>query len=129
MRGTAKAAIDGIDKMLNLVYEWEAKVDGFVATGQDDDDVVITHDSTGAMIELTLRKGLQQELTTGELEEAINDAIADNVALAQEGLMAISNDFLEQFSQIPQELAQHPVAARFANALSSASASTSQAGR
>lgn len=129
MRGTAKTAVEGIDKMLDLVYEWQAKADAFVATGSDDDDVVVTHDSRGALIECTVRPGLQQDLTTAELEQRVNDAIAENAARAYEGVMAISNEFLSHFEQIPDELAGHPVAARFADALAAASGDRPQAGR
>lgn len=128
MRGTAKTAVEGIDMMLDLVYEWQAKADAFVATGSDDDDVVVTHDSTGALIECTVRPGLQQDLTTAELEQRINDAIADNAARAYEGVMAISNEFLSHFEQIPEQLASHPAAARFADALAAASDGRQQAG-
>jgi hypothetical protein len=120
MRGTAKRAADCVDKMLEAVYEWEAKADAFVATGNEDDDVVVTHDSRGRMIEVSIRPGLQRELTTDELEDCINDAIAGNASRARDGLNAITNEFLAQFAQIPEMLATHPVGARFTAALSSA---------
>lgn len=120
MRGTAKLAVEGIDAMLDAIYRWEAAADAFVATGSDDDDVVVTHDSRGKMIECWPRPGLQQELSVGELEQRINDAIAGNVARAQEGLNKIRDEFLAEFAELPERLAQHAVGTQFVDALKSA---------
>lgn len=129
MTATTEARLKAIDEMLDLVYEWQDKADAFIATGDDDDDVIATHDSRGALIELSVRPGLQHDLTVDELDEQINDAIAKNAAKAHEGLMRISEEFLAKFADIPQHLAEHPVAARMAEALSQASANGAQPAR
>ncbi|MCP9276485.1 hypothetical protein [Mycolicibacterium arenosum] len=120
MGDRAQFASDALGRMLDLVYEWEAKADAFVATGDDDADVVVTHDSRGRLLELTIRPGLQQELTVDELEEAVNDEIGENALRAREGLEALSEEFLANFAHLPEELAQHPVAVEFAEALRAA---------
>jgi hypothetical protein len=120
MRGTAEQASEAFGAMLDAVFEWEAKADAFMATGDDDADVVVTHDGRGRMIELSIRPGLQEELTVGELEDVVNAEIARNAQRAAAGLDAISQEFLEKFAHIPEEVANHPVAARFASALRAA---------
>ena len=120
MRGKAKRASEAIGLILDAVYEWEAKADKFIATGSDDDDVIATHDSRGRLIECTLRPGLQQELTTAELEDRINDAIRDNVGRAQAGLEKISQEFLAKCEQAAALVGQHPVGDQLAAALASA---------
>ena len=120
MRGTAAQASEMVGKMLDAVYEWEAKAEAFMATGDDDADVVVTHDGRGRMIELSIRPGLQEELTVGELEDVVNMEIARNAKRAYDELQAISQEFLDKFAHIPEEVANHPVAARFANALRAA---------
>ena len=120
MRGKTKQAYDGIDAMLQAVYDWQDKVDALVTTGDDDQEIIATHDSTGRLIELWVRPGLQQELTTDEFEDRINDAIADNAHRAQEQMQQISDDFLARFASIPDELANNPVGERFADAFSAA---------
>ena len=109
MRGKAKRASDAIGQILDAIYEWESAADRFIATGSDDDDVVVTHDSRGRLIECTPRPGLQQELTLGELEEAINDAIRDNVGRAQAGLDAISEEFRARCQEIAASVGSQPV--------------------
>jgi hypothetical protein len=121
MRGKAKQADDGIDAMLEAVCDWQDKVDNLVTTGDDDDEVIATHDSRGALLELWVRPGLQQELTSEELEDRVNDAIADNVSRAQAQMKAISDEFLARFSTIPEQYAQHPVANQLATAYNSSS--------
>lgn len=120
MSGAAQRASETIGALLDAVYEWEAKADAFMATGDDDSDVVVTHDGRGRMIELSIRPGLQEELTARELEDEVNDEIARNAKRAQEGIEAISQEFLERFAQIPEEMASHPVATGFATALRAA---------
>lgn len=120
MRGKAKVAYDCIEEMLQAVFDWQDKVDALVTTGDDDDEIIATHDSRGRLIELWVRPGLQQELTTVELEDRINDAIADNAGRAQTEMKKISDSFLTQFSSIPKQFAQHPVGAQLADAYASA---------
>lgn len=120
MKGTAERASEMVGAMLDAVYEWEAKADAFLATGDDDADVVVTHDGRGRMIELSIRPGLQDELTVGELEDVVNTEIAHNAKRAHDGLEAISQEFLEKFAHISEEVANHPMAARFASALHTA---------
>ncbi len=116
----AERASETIGALLDAVYEWEAEVDAFTSTGDDDADVVVTHDGRGRMIEVTIRPGLQEELTVSELEDAVNAEIAHNAKRAQGALDAISQKFLNKFAHIPEEMANHPVAARFATALRAA---------
>ncbi len=118
--GSAKRASETLGVMLDAIYEWEAKVDAFMATGDDDADVVVTHDARGRMLELSIRPGLQEELTVEELEEAANEEIANNAQRAYDGVMAISREFLAQFADIPDEMANHPVATQFASAFGAA---------
>lgn len=113
----AQLASDALGRMLDLVYEWEAKAEAYVATGDDDADVVVTHDSRGRMIEMTVRPGLQRELTVEELEDVVNDEIGRNAERAREGLNALSEEFLANFADLPRELAEHPVAVELAAAL------------
>ena len=120
MRGKTKQAYDGIEAMLQAVYDWQDKVDALVTTSDDDQDIIATHDSKGRLIELWVRPGLQQELTTEEFEDRINDAIVDNAKRAHEQMQKISNDFRARFASIPDELANNPVAERLANAFTAA---------
>lgn len=120
MKGTAEQASEMVGAMLDAVYEWEAKADAFLVTGDDDADVAVTHDGRGRMIELSIRPGLQEELAVDELEDVVNDEILRNAQRASEGLEAISQEFLEKFAHIPQEVTNHPVATQFANALRAA---------
>jgi hypothetical protein len=113
-------ASQAVGVMLDVVFEWEAKTAAFMATGDDDADVVVTHDCRGRMIEMSIRPGLQEELTVGELEDVVNAEIARNAARAAAGLNAIRDEFLSNFGHIPDEVANHPVAARFASALHAA---------
>jgi hypothetical protein len=106
-----------IDKLLDAIYRWEKKVDSFTATGNADDDIVLTHDGRGRLIGCDIRAGLQEELTVGELEDAMNDAIAKNAARTYAGIQAMAAEFREEFAQIPEAFAAHPVAAQFASAL------------
>jgi DNA-binding protein YbaB len=116
MRGKPKQAYDAIDAMLNAIDEWQEKVDLLVTTGEHDADVIATHDAQGRLIELLIRPGLQQELTTEELEDEINAAMAENAVRAQARMQAISDEFLDQFVLIPEDLGDHPAADRLAAA-------------
>jgi hypothetical protein len=120
MRGKAKVAYDCIEEMLQAVFDWQDKVDALVTTGDDDDDIIATHDSRGRLIELWVRPGLQRELTTAELEDRINDAIMGNASRAQTEMKKISESFVSQFTSIPQQFAQHPVGNQLAEAYTSA---------
>lgn len=120
MRGKAKLAYDCIEDMLQAVFDWQDKVDALVTTGDDDDEIIATHDSRGRLIELWVRPGLQQELTTAELEDRINDVIVDNASRAQAEMRKISESFLAQFTAIPQKFAQHPVGTQLAEAYTAA---------
>lgn len=120
MKGKAKLAYDCIEEMLQAVFDWQDKVDALVTTGDDDDEIIATHDSRGRLIELWVRPGLQQELTTAELEDRINDAIADNASRAQTQMAKISDSFLAQFNGIPEKFAHHPVGTQLADAYTAA---------
>ena len=120
MRGKAKLAYDCIEEMLQAVFDWQDKVDALVTTGDDDDEIIATHDSGGRLIELWMRPGLQQELTTAELEDCINDAIVNNAIRAQAEMTKISDSFLAQFTEIPKQFAQHPVGTELAEAYAAA---------
>lgn len=120
MRGKAKLAYDCIEEMLQCVFDWQDKVDALVTTGDDDDEIIATHDSRGRLIELWVRPGLQQEVTTTELEDRINDAIAGNVGRAQAEMKKISDSFVAKFTALPEEFAQHPVGAQLAEAYTTA---------
>jgi hypothetical protein len=120
MRGKAKLAYDCIEEMLQAVFDWQDKVDALVTTGDDDDEIIATHDSRGRLIELWVRPGLQQELTTAELEDRINDAITDNACRAQAEMKKISDSFLAQFTAIPKQFAAHPVGIQLAEAYTAA---------
>jgi hypothetical protein len=125
MRGKAKLAVDCIEEMLEAVFDWQDKVDALVTTGDDDDEVIATHDSRGRLIELWVRPGLQQELTTAELEDRINDAIAGNAGRAQAEMNKISESFVNKFTAIPARFAQHPVGTQLAEAYTAAMQSNS----
>jgi len=86
----SELAIDGLNAIMNITCDWDAEVQRFTATGSDDDDVIVTHDCTGRIIECSLRPGLQQELTLDELEDAVNNAILANADRAREGLDALT---------------------------------------
>ncbi len=47
----------------------------------------------------------------------MNDAIAKNAERTYAGIQAMAAEFRKEFAQIPEEFAQHPVAAEFAAAL------------
>lgn len=103
-------AMDSMNRIMDITCEWDTEVQRFTATGSDDDDVVVTHDCTGRIIECSLRPGLQQELTLAELEDEVNNALMANAARAREGLDAITEKWLAKFADIPTELTEHPVA-------------------
>jgi hypothetical protein len=120
VRGRAKVAYEAIEAMLQAVLDWQDKVDVLATTGDDDDEIIATHDSRGRLIELWVRPGLPRELTMAELEDRINEAITDNVGRAQAQMKRISDEFVAQFSAIPQQFAQHPVGAQLADAYAAA---------
>jgi hypothetical protein len=113
----AQRASDAIGQLLEAVYEWEDAADAFFATGSDDDDVVVTHDSAGRLIDCVLRPGLQQDLTTAELEDAMNAAIEANVVRAQEGLDKLLQQFRERCEAVAASVGEHPVGAEMGEAL------------
>lgn len=117
MATRAEKSSEMIDKLLDAIYRWEKKVDSFTATGDPDDDIVLTHDGRGRLIGCDIRAGLQEELTVGELEDAMNDAIAKNAERTYAGIQAMAAEFRAEFAHIPEEFAKHPVAAEFAAAL------------
>jgi hypothetical protein len=120
VRGKAKLVYDCIEEMLQAVFDWQDKVDALVTTGDDEDEIIATHDSRGRLIELWVRPGLQQELTTGELEDRINDAVAGNAGRAQAEMKKISEEFVAKFTTLPTQFAQHPVGAQLAEAYTAA---------
>jgi len=114
----AQRASDAIGAILAAVYEWEDDVDSFFVTGGEDDDVCVAHDATGALIECVPRRGLQQELTLRELEDAVNAALRANAARVQEGLAQIMSRFGERCQVATAGLGGHPVGADMVAALS-----------
>jgi hypothetical protein len=120
MRGRAKLVHDCIETMLQAVFDWQDEVDALVTTGDDDDEIIATHDSRGRLIELWVRPGLQQELTTDELEDRINDAIAGNARRAHAEMQKISGAFVAKFSSIPSQFEPHPVGNQLAAAYKAA---------
>lgn len=114
MHGKAKLAYEAVEAMLDAVFDWQDQVDALVTTGDDNDDIIATHDSRGRLLELWLRPGLQRELTTAELEDSINDAIADNAERARAHMHKISEEFFGRFRVLGQRFAHHPVGAELA---------------
>lgn len=114
---------DDLDALIEVVSAWRDKVNSFVATGSDDDDVIATHDARGRLMELWVQPGLQQDMTVEEFEDAINEAIEGNTERANEQFSKMADEFLAQFAQAPYTaMAQHPVADRLSDALSKPSA-------
>jgi hypothetical protein len=120
VQGKAEQASGGIQAMLEALEAWQEKADALVTTGAFDDEVIATHDSKGCLIELWVRPGLQQELTTDELEDRMNEAISDNAHRARAALMELSDRFLGRFRSIPEEYLHHPTAEQLAGVYSSA---------
>lgn len=121
MATRAEMSSEMVDKLLDAIDRWQDKVNAFTATGDPDDDIVLTHDGRGRLIGCDIRPGLQEELTTAELEEEMNAAIARNAARTYAAIQAMAAEFREEFAHIPEEFAQHPVAAELAAALRGAS--------
>ena len=108
-----------LDGLKDVIAAWGETVKGFVATGSDDDDVIVTHDAKGRLIELWVQPGVQQDMTVDEFEDAINDAIEDNRSRATKEFSKMADEFLAQFARAPYTaMAQHPVADQLSNALS-----------
>ena len=113
---------DDLDALIDVVAAWRDKVNAFVATGSDDDDIIATHDARGRLMELWVQPGVQQDLTVEEFEDAINDAIEGNTERANEEFSKMADEFLAQFAQAPYTaMAQHPVADELSDALSKSS--------
>ncbi len=111
---------DDLDALIEVVAAWRDKVNSFVATGSDDDDVIATHDARGRLMELWVQPGLQQDMTVEEFEDAINEAIEGNTTRANEQFSKMADEFLAQFAQAPYTaMAQHPVADQLSDALTS----------
>ena len=110
---------DDLDALIDVVAAWRDKVNSFVATGSDDDEVIATHDARGRLMELWVQPGLQQDMTSEEFEDAINDAIEGNTERANEQFSKMADEFLAQFARAPYTaMAQHPVADELSDALS-----------
>ena len=110
---------DDLDALIDAVAAWRDKVNSFVATGSDDDDIIATHDARGRLMELWVQPGLQQDMTVEEFEDAINDAIEGNTERANEQFSKMADEFLAQFALAPYTaMAQHPVADELSDALS-----------
>jgi hypothetical protein len=109
VKGDAKRAYDGIEAMLAAVYEWQDKADQLVTTGDDEADVIATHDSRGRLIELWVKPGLQRQLSLRELEDRINEAVIDNASRAHAALNKISDEFLAAVAALEKSF-PHPVA-------------------
>lgn len=106
-----------IDKLLDSVYEWEDKVNAFTATSEIDDEIVVTHDGRGRLIGCDIPPGLHERLSVEEFEEAMNEAIASNAKRAHDGIQELAAEFRAKWASIPEEFANHPVAAEFSAAL------------
>ncbi|SLJ76018.1 hypothetical protein [Mycobacteroides abscessus] len=106
-----------IDKLLDSVYEWEDKVNAFTATSEIDDEIVVTHDGRGRLIGCDIPPGLHERLSVEEFEEAMNEAIAKNAQRAYDGIQELAAEFRAKWASIPEEFANHPVAAEFSAAL------------
>lgn len=90
-----------IDAMIERILQWQDEVDTQVTTTEDDDaDIIPVHDSTGRLIELEIRPGLQRELTITEFEDAINQALAENIARGKEATNKLSTAFWDDIDQI-----------------------------
>jgi hypothetical protein len=106
--------------MLDAIYAWDEETDAFLSSTSDDDDIIVVHDSRGRLLDLDVREGLQQELTIGEFNDRISDALAQNARQAADGLDAISQKLFDECAKIASpELLQHPVANQLAQALHS----------
>ncbi|MDQ1318814.1 MAG: hypothetical protein QG655_57 [Actinomycetota bacterium] len=113
---------DDLDALIDVVAAWRDKVNSFVATGSDDDEVIATHDARGRLMELWVQPGLQQDMTSEEFEDAINDAIEGNTVRANEQFSKMADEFLAQFAAAPYTaMAQHPVADELSDALAKSS--------
>ena len=109
---------DDLDALIDAVAAWRDKVNSFVATGSDDDDIIATHDARGRLMELWVQPGLQQDMTVEEFEDAINAAIEGNTERANEQFSKMADEFLAQFARAPYTaMAQHPVADELSDAL------------
>lgn len=117
MTTRAEQSSQMIDKLLDAVNAWEAKLNAFTATSDIDDEIVITHDARGRMIGCDIPRGLQEQLSVEEFEEAMNEAISKNAKRAYEGIQAMAAEFRAQWSSVPEEFANHPVAGEFSAAL------------
>lgn len=116
----AEAALAPLNRMLDAIYAWDEETDAFLSSTSDDDDIIVVHDSRGRLLDLDVREGLQQELTIGELNERISDALAQNARKAADGLDAISKKLFDECAKIASpELREHPVANQLAQALHS----------
>ena len=116
----AEAALAPLNRMLDAIYAWDEETDAFLSSTSDDDDIIVVHDSRGRLLDLDVREGLQQELTIGELNDCISDALAQNARQAADGLDAISQKLFDECAKIASpELLQHPVANQLAQALHS----------
>ncbi len=112
---------DDLDALIEVVAAWRDKVNSFVATGSDDDDVIATHDARGRLMELWVQPGLQQDMTVEEFEDAINEAIEGNTTRANEQFSKMADEFLAQFAKAPYTAMAHPVADQLSDALTKAS--------
>ncbi|NTY62055.1 hypothetical protein [Mycolicibacterium sphagni] len=106
-----------LDRLLETVFEWEDKVNAFTATSDIDDEIVITHDGRGRLIGCDIPPGLQEQLSVEEFEEAMNEAIAKNAQRTYDGIQALAAEFRDKWANVPEEFANHPVAAEFSAAL------------
>lgn len=114
----AATALTSMDTMLGLIYDWITEAEEFLSSGNDDDDVIVVHDSRGRLIDLDVREGLQRELTVEELNDEINAALGDNAERARRGIDAISERLFQRCAELlPEELRKHPVAEQLSAAM------------
>jgi DNA-binding protein YbaB len=119
---SGNAEQDRTDALIGLlsdaIGEWRERMKNLVFTGSDDDEVVVTHDSDGRLIECWIEPGLQQQLSLEELEIKVNEAIAGNAQRAQRGFDEAFEEMTAQLERPPfTQLLRHPVAEEMAAAL------------
>ncbi|MBS9536144.1 hypothetical protein KIH27_21400 [Mycobacterium sp. M1] len=99
--GEVAQLVERLTGMLDAVSAFQSRVRNYVHCGDEDDEVVISHDANGRLVEAWVQPGLQHKLTVEELEDAINDAITRNVAGTARGVEQLYTDFFSTFAEPP----------------------------